>query len=239
MSLLDYQLSDGVATIKLDDGKVNALSLAMQAEIGAAIDRAEADGAAIVLTGRSGMFTAGFDLATIGAGGAAAGEMVIGGFRLAQRLLTYERPVIVGCTGHAIAMGTFLMMAADYRVGPDADTYRWTANEVAIGLTMPRAAIEMLRFRLTPGAVDKAVILSHQFGPADVLSSGYFDELVPPDDVVAIATERAQAALKLDARAHAQSKRRSRGNALDALAKAIDEDEADFAKWLAADAGKG
>ena len=167
--LLDYQLSDGIATIKLDDGKVNALSLAMQAEIGAAIDRAAADDAAIVLTGRPGMFSAGFDLATIGGGGAAAGEMVIGGFRLAQRLLTHPRPVVVGCTGHAIAMGTFLMFAADYRIGPVDGSYRWIANEVAIGLTMPRAAIEMLRFRLTPGAVDKAVILSHTFGPDDAL----------------------------------------------------------------------
>ncbi len=132
-------------------------------------------------------------------------------------------------------MGTFLMFAADYRVGPDAGSYRWIANEVAIGLTMPRAAIEMLRFRLTPGAVDKAVILSHAFGPADALSSGYFDELVPLDDVVATATERARAALTLDARAHAQSKLRSpRGPALDALARAIQEDEDDFARWLAA-----
>jgi enoyl-CoA hydratase len=160
--------------------------------------------------------------------------MVIGGFRLAQRLLTYPRPVVVGCTGHAIAMGTFLMFGADYRVGPEDGSYRWIANEVAIGLTMPRAAIEMLRFRLTPGAVDKAVILSHAFGPADALSSGYFDELVPLDDVVATATEKARAALTLDARAHAQSKLRSRGPALDALARAIQEDEADFARWLAA-----
>jgi enoyl-CoA hydratase len=237
VSLLDYQLSDGIATITLDDGKVNALSLEMQAAIGAAIDRAEADDAAIVLTGRPGMFSAGFDLATIGGGGAAAGEMVIGGFRLAQRLLTHPRPVVVGCTGHAIAMGTFLMFAADYRVGPEAGSYRWIANEVAIGLTMPRAAIEMLRFRLTPGAVDKAVILSHAFGPADVLSSGYFDEVVPLEDVVATATERARAALGLDARAHAQSKLRTRGPALDALARAIDEDEGDFARWLAESAG--
>jgi enoyl-CoA hydratase len=131
-------------------------------------------------------------------------------------------------------MGTFLMCAADYRVGPEAGSYRWTANEVAIGLTMPRAAIEMLRFRLTPGAVDKAVILSHAFGQADALSSGYFDELVPLDDVVTTATERARAALGLDARAHAQSKLRTRGPALDALAQAIDEDEGDFARWLAA-----
>ncbi len=111
MPLLDYQLSDGVATIKLDDGKVNALSLEMQSAIGDAIDRADADGAAIVLTGRPGIFSAGFDLRTIAAGGPETAAMVIGGFRLAERILTYPRPVVVGCTGHAIAMGTFLMFA--------------------------------------------------------------------------------------------------------------------------------
>lgn len=233
MSLLDYQLSDGVATIKLDDGKVNALSVEMQSAIGEAVDRAEVDGAAIVLTGRAGMFSAGFDLTTIRAGGPAVAEMVIGGFKLAQRILGYPRPVVVGCTGHAIAMGTFLMFAGDYRIGPEANSFRWTANEVAIGLTMPHAAIEMLRLRLTPGAFDKAVILSHQFGPGDVLSSGYFDELVPLDDVVETATSAARAALSLDARAHAASKLRARAPALVALADAIREDEDDFARFLA------
>ncbi len=179
VTLLDYQLSDGIATIRLDDGKVNVMSLDMQAAIGEAVDRADADDAAIVLTGRPGVFSAGFDLAIIGAGGPETAAMVIGGFRLAERILAYPRPVVVGCTGHAIAMGTFLMFAGDYRIGPDAGSFKWIANEVAIGLTMPRAAIEMLRLRLTPAACDRAVILSYQFGPADALASGYFDQLVP------------------------------------------------------------
>jgi enoyl-CoA hydratase len=234
VSLLDYQLDDGIATIRLDDGKVNALGLEMQAAIRAAIDRAEADGAAIVLTGRPGMFSAGFDLATINEGGAATRAMVIGGFRLAERLLTYERPVVVGCTGHAIAMGTFLMLTGDYRIGPDAGSYKWMANEVAIGLVMPRTAIELLRVRLTPAAVDKAVALSHQFGPSEVLATGFFDELVPPDDVVERATSVARAALSLDARAHAASKERTRAPALAAIARAIKEDDDDFDRWMAA-----
>jgi enoyl-CoA hydratase len=234
VSLLDYQLDDGIATIRLDDGKVNALGLEMQAAIRAAIDRADTDGAAIVLTGRPGMFSAGFDLATINEGGAATRAMVIGGFRLAERLLTYERPVVVGCTGHAIAMGTFLMLTGDYRIGPDAGSYKWMANEVAIGLVMPRTAIELLRVRLTPAAVDKAVALSHQFGPSEVLATGFFDELVPPDDVVERATSVARAALSLDARAHAASKERTRAPALAAIARAIKEDDDDFDRWMAA-----
>jgi enoyl-CoA hydratase len=234
VTLIDYQLSDGVATIRLDDGKVNALSLDMQAAIGEAIDRAEADGAAIVLTGRPGMFSAGFDLRTIAAGGPDTAAMVIGGFRLAERMLSYPRPVVVGCTGHAIAMGTFLLLTGDYRIGPNDGSYKWVANEVAIGMTMPRTAIELLRMRLTPAACDKAIILSHQFGPADALASGYFDELVPADDVVASATAAARAALSLDSRAHAESKQRTRAPALAAVAQAIKEDEEDFDMWLAA-----
>ena len=236
MTLLDYQLSDGIATIRLDDGKVNALSLEMQAAIGEAVDRAEADDAAIVLTGRPGVFSAGFDLATIGAGGPETAAMVIGGFRLAERILSYPRPVVVGCTGHAIAMGTFLMFSGDYRIGPDAGSYKWIANEVAIGLTMPRAAIEMLRLRLTPAACDKAVILSHQFGPADALASGYFDQLVPARRGRGDGQSRRRAPRSsLDARAHAASKLRTSARlALAALARAIREDEEDFARWFAA-----
>jgi enoyl-CoA hydratase/carnithine racemase len=234
VTLLDYQFSDGIATIRLDDGKVNALSVAMQEAIGEAIGRADADGAAIVITGRPGMFSAGFDLATINEGGAATRAMVIGGFRLAERILTYPRPVVVGCTGHAIAMGTFLMLTGDYRIGPDAGSHKWTANEVAIGLVMPRTAIELLRVRLTPAAVDKAVALSHQFGPSDALATGYFDELVPADDVVERATAVARSALSLDAGAHTASKQRTRGPALAAIAQAIQEDDDDFDRWMAA-----
>jgi enoyl-CoA hydratase len=234
MTLLDYRCSDGIATIRLDDGKVNALGIAMQAAIGEAIDRADADGAAIVLTGRQGMFSAGFDLATINEGGAATRAMVIGGFRLAERILSYPRPVVVACTGHAIAMGTFLMLTGDYRIGPDAGSYKWMANEVAIGLVMPRTAIELLRVRLTPAAVDKAVALSHQFVPSEVIAAGYFDELVPAEDILERASSVARSALTLDARAHAASKQRTRGPALAAIARAIQEDDDDFDRWMEA-----
>lgn len=234
MTLLDYQFSDGIATIRLDDGKVNALSLDMQSAIGEAIDRADADNAAIVLTGRPGVLSAGFDLATIRAGGTASADMVIGGFKLAERILVYPRPVVVACTGHAIAMGAFLMFAADYRIGPDSGTYKWVANEVAIGLTMPHAAVEILRLRLTPAAFDRAVNLSYQFGPAEAVSSGFFDQLVPVDDVVPAAISVATAALLLDARAHAASKLRTRAPALAALSTAIQKDEDDFAQFFAA-----
>ena len=136
--MVGYELHDSVATITMDDGKVNALSVRMLGTLGEALDRAETDRAIVVLTGRPGIFSAGFDLQVLRAGGADAVQMLKAGFELAERLLSFPTPVVVACSGHAIAMGSFLVLSADYRVGVSGE-FRITANEVAIGLTMPRA----------------------------------------------------------------------------------------------------
>ena len=148
-TLVSYQLEDSIATIAMDDGKVNALSLQMLTELNAALDRASADRAVVVLTGRDGIFSAGFDLTVLRAGGSDASAMLRAGFALAKRMLSFPTPVLIACTGHAVAMGVFLLLSGDYRVGAGGP-YKITANEVAIGLTMPRAAVEICRQRLTP-----------------------------------------------------------------------------------------
>src|SRR5215469_14464323 len=140
MELVTYELSDGVATIAMDDGKVNCLSPRMLGGLNEALDRAESDRATVLLTGREGRFSAGFDLPLLRAGGEPARLMVRAGFELALRVLSFPTPVVIGCTGHAVAMGAFLLLSADVRIGA-AGPFRITANEVAIGLTMPRAAV--------------------------------------------------------------------------------------------------
>ena len=229
MGPIDYRLEGAIATITLDDGKVNAMSLGMQAAIHGAFDRAEADGAAVVLAGRPGVFSAGFDLPTLRDGGPAAAAMVVGGFRLARRLLAHPRPLVVACTGHAIAMGTFLMFAGDYRVGPTTDPCKLVANEVAIGLTMPRAALEILRIRLTPAALDRAAILAEAFPPAEAVAAGYLDRVVDSADVIPTALDLASAMLALDADAHTATKLRVRAGALRSIDEAIAADEAEYA----------
>src|SRR5579864_7069949 len=116
-TLVSYRRRDSVATITMDDGKVNALSLAMFTELGAAFDRAAADGAVVVLTGRPGVFSAGFDLPVLRAGGTAAAQLLHAGFELAERMLAFPAPVLVACPGHAVAMGVFLLLSGDYRIG--------------------------------------------------------------------------------------------------------------------------
>ena len=227
MTLVSYQLEGSIATITMDVGKVNALSLQMLGELDAALDRATADRAVVVLTGRDGIFSAGFDLTVLRAGGSDASAMLRAGFELAERILSFPTPVLIACTGHAIAMGVFLLLSGDYRVGA-AGPYKITANEVAIGLTMPRAAVEICRQRLAPAHFNRAVILAEIFSPDDAVAAGFLDRVVPAPELQDVAASAAGLLAKLDSDAHAASKVRARDNSLHALRAAIEADDADF-----------
>jgi enoyl-CoA hydratase len=231
-TLVTYRLRDRVATITMDDGKVNALSLAMLTELGAALDRAAADRAVVVLTGRDGVFSAGFDLPVLRAGGAAAAGLLHAGFDLAARLLAFPAPVLVACPGHAIAMGAFLALSGDYRIGVSGP-YKFTANEVAIGMTVPLAAVEICRQRLTPACFNRAVVLAEVFPPEDAVAAGFLDRVVPPAELAEAAAEAAAGLASLDPGAHAATKLRARRPALTALREAIDADDAAYRARLA------
>ena len=206
---VQYDLHDQVATIRIDDGKRNALSPEVLRGIYAALDRAEADRAIVIITGRESVFSAGFDLHVMRRGGSNALRMLRAGYALTARVMAYPHPVIVACNGHALAMGIFLMLSADYVIGSRGD-FRIAANEVAIGLPMPRAAATVLRHRLNPAAFQRAVTLSEYFDVEAAQRAGFFDELVDPVDLLPRAATCASEFSKLDQRAHATSKRRIR-----------------------------
>ncbi len=210
---VQYDLQDNIATIRIDDGKRNALSPQVLREIYQALDQAESDHAAVIITGRESVFSAGFDLKVMKRGGMNALRMLRAGYGLTARVMTYPYPVIAACNGHSLAMGAFLMLSADYVIGSRGD-FKIAANEVAIGLTMPRVAAATLRHRLTPAAFQRAVTLSEFFDVEGALVAGFFDVLVDPKDLMTVAESRATDLLELDLYAHAASKRRIRAATL-------------------------
>ena len=226
--MIDVTDDGTVTTIAMDDGRANALSPEMQSAIHGGIDAAAAAGNAIVLAGREGRFSGGFDLGVMQEGGERAVGMVIGGFELARRLLAHERPVVIACTGHAMAMGAFLLNAGDLRIGAAGD-FKIAANEVAIGMTVPHTALELMRQRLTPAALQRSALLSEVFDPDGAVVVGYLDRLVAPDDVIATAHSAAtQAATALDAGAHRRTKQRIRAATLEAVDAAIERDRGEL-----------
>jgi enoyl-CoA hydratase len=232
-TLVTYRLHDAIAVITMDDGKVNVLSLAMLTELDAALDRAAADRAVVVLTGREGVFSAGFDLPVLRAGGQEAADLMRAGFDLAARLLAFSTPVLVACPGHAVAMGAFLVLCGDYRIGASGP-YKITANEVAIGITMPHAAVEICRQRLTPAGFNRAVVIADVFPPDDAVTAGFLDRVVQAAELAEAAEAAAAELARLDLDAHAATKLRARRLAGSALREAIDADAAAYRAQLAA-----
>jgi enoyl-CoA hydratase len=206
---VEYSLQGRVATLRIDDGKRNALSPQVLRSIYRALDRAEADGAMVIITGRESVFSAGFDLGVMKRGGLDALRMLGSGYSLTARVLAYPYPVIVACNGHSLAMGVFLMLSADYVIGTRGD-FKIAANEVAIGLKMPRVAAAMLRHRLNPAAFQRAVTLSEYFDVESAQRAGFFDETVDAAELKSCAEHHAEKLHALDQRAHTASKRRIR-----------------------------
>ncbi|OOK65728.1 enoyl-CoA hydratase, EchA3 [Mycobacterium kansasii] len=151
-----YTHDETIAVIRMDDGKVNVIGPDMQRALNEAIDQADRDNVgALVIAGNHRVFSGGFDLKVLTSGEVQpAIDMLRGGFELAYRLLSYPKPVVMACTGHAIAMGAFLLTSGDHRVA--AHAYNIQANEVAIGMTIPYAALEIMKLRLTPSAYQQA-----------------------------------------------------------------------------------
>lgn len=223
MSRVNYEFDGTIATITMDDGKVNALSPDMQAEIMAALDKAEADAATVILTGNQKVLSAGFDLKIISTPGPESTAMLRGGFELSMRLLSFPYPVVIACSGHAMAMGFFLLLSGDYRIGIDAPV-KLVANEVAIGMPMPWAAIEVTRHRLTKNAAQRMLDLAEPVAPADAVAAGVLDLVVAPDELMPAAREAAERFAALNMNAHKITKERVRGDMLAAIRKANDDE---------------
>ena len=223
-----YRRDESIAVITMDDGKVNALGPSMQQALNEALDSADRDDVgAVVIAGNHRVFSGGFDLKILAAGQLQpAIDMLRGGFELAYRLLCYPKPVVMACTGPAIAMGSFLLCSGDHRIA--APGYSIQANEVAIGMVLPYAALAILKLRLSPSAYQQAVGLSKVFFGETALAAGFIDEIDLPDRVLGRAAEAALEFSNLNLGAHAASKLRARAEALTELRAAIDGVPAEF-----------
>jgi len=215
--VVNFSLTDGVATLTMDDGKVNALSLDMSTALLRGLDRAEGEARVVVITGRPGVLCGGFDLKVIRGGDEQARvAMRDSGYRLLQRLYLYPLPVIIACTGHAVAAGGLLLLTADVRIGVEG-AFKIGLNEVGIGLALPVVGLELARDRLSPGLLTAAVLEARLFDPSGACEAGYLDTAVAAVSLGETVRMRAQSLCALDAAAFAETKRRLRQPTVDRM----------------------
>lgn len=225
--LVTYSINDGIATITMDDGKSNVASPDFLDQLNAALDAAEKANAIVILTGRAEVFCAGFDLRVLRTGVNNAFKMLMGGFWLVHRMMSYPRPVIIACNGHAIALGVFILLTGDYRVGAEGD-YKLVANEVQNGLTMPHCALALCQHRVNPSHLSRAMLLSEVFTPQAAIEAGFLDLTVSHEQVMPTAQKLAEKYSQLDDTAHRESKLRMRRGFLRLLKRAIKADRRGF-----------
>nr|WP_314582422.1 crotonase/enoyl-CoA hydratase family protein [uncultured Pseudomonas sp.] len=221
--LVAYQLDDGVATLTLSNGKVNAISNEVIAGFNAALDQAEKDRAVVIITSGPGILSGGYDLKIMTSSPGAAMDLVAAGSTLARRMLSHPFPIVVACTGHAVAKGAFLLLSADYRIGVDGP-FSIGLNEVQIGMTMHNAGIELARDRLNKSAFGRSVINGEMFDPKGALQAGFLDKVVAPQELTDAARTVALQLKKINMKAHKQTKLKVRKAFLETLDKAIELD---------------
>ncbi len=222
-ALLELSEHDDHFLLTMDDGKANALSFALLDELDAGLDAAAATGKAVILAGRPGKFSAGFDLSTLGQGGEPALKLLRQGADLAGRLLAFDAPVVLAVSGHALAMGALLCLSADYRIGTEGD-YKIGLNEVAIGMTLPWFGVELARARLARTQFHPAVALARIYDPAGAVEAGFLDEVVAADRLGARAGEMAATLSTLNMAAHRETKARVREDLAGRLEEALRRD---------------
>lgn len=211
-----YELENNIAVVTMDDGKANALSHEMIANLLAAARRAEAEASAMVLIGREGRFSAGFDLRAMMSGRDGAIALLTAGGELLLALYGLEVPLVIACTGHALAGGVLVVLTGDTRIGASG-AFKLGLNEVQIGLPVPVLAMELARDRLTAAALPRATLMAQIYDPDGAVAAGYLDEVVAPDQLRARAIAEATRLGALPKAAYRETKARLRGRTIELI----------------------
>ena len=218
-----YQSEENYALITINNGKANAISHEVIEGLNAGLDKAATENKVVVLTGQNGIFSGGFDLKVMTKSPEAAKELVTKGSKLSLRMLSFPQPIIIACSGHAIAKGAFLLLSADYRIGVEGD-FKIGFNEVMIGMTMHNAGIAIAKSRLSEVYVNRSVNNSEIYNPKDAVKAGFLDLIVPVDHLLPTTIKVAGMFSKLNKKAHAATKLKVRKQHLQDLENAIELD---------------
>ena len=200
------ELREGIAIVRLDDGKANALSHALLGELHDALDRADKEATAVVLLGRPGKFSAGFDLQEMMAGPARAQALLTRGSETLLRLYELPQPLVIAASGHALAGGALTVLTGDVRVMARG-AFRIGLNEVQIGMPLPILAMELARDRLNPSHLTAATLFANVVDPEQALLAGWVDELTDADKLLDVAFAHAKKLSALPREPYAKTKR--------------------------------
>lgn len=203
--MVTCEIHEGLARVRMDDGKANAMNPAFLGELAAALEQARS-ASAVVISGRSGFFSGGLDLKLLPTLPPAEFQNAVNLFeRTIRTVLEFPVPVAAAVEGHAMAGGAVLLLACDLVVATPGP-YKIGLNETAIGLALPEFVYQLARVRLSPRAYTRALMLGMTFPPEEAQNLGFVDELRPLEYLYSVAEERARTAGKVPGDAYRKTK---------------------------------
>jgi enoyl-CoA hydratase len=217
------EIKDQIATITMDDGKANAINPPMLEALHACLDRAEKEAKVLIITGREGRFSGGFDLKLMmSLPGHEVKALVDGGGKLAHRLYSFPMPVIGACNGHGVAMGCFILLSCDVRIGT-AGAFKIGANETQINMVLPIFASELVKARVDDAYKTRSMVFGELFDPETAVKAGYLDSVVDASALAATAQAHAEAVKPLSGSSLTGNKRLLRETTLANIAASLPE----------------
>ena len=218
------QIND-ISIITLDDGKANAFSYEMIATLNDLLEQVPRDAGSLIITGREGIFSGGFDLKTLATGDMQKiNQMAQLGYRLLLELFSFERPIIAAVSGHSIALGLFVTCCADYRIAIDGQ-YICQANEVRNHMDIPTQIMEILKARVNKNYFYPAVYHSDAYSMRDSIAVGYIDEVVPEGTFMDRVMAKAEELSSLPHPYYINTKKFAQGDVIEKIANAIEKYE--------------
>lgn len=211
------EIKNDIAVITMDDGKANAINPTMLEALHGCLDEAEKNAKALVITGREGRFSGGFDLKLFASEPAESVVALVNrGGLLAHRLFSFPMPVIAACNGHGIAMGSFILLSCDIRIGTKG-AFKIGANETTIHMVVPEWAVELMQNRLSPAALTRSGVFGQLFDPESAIGAGYLDEITDAEKVLETAIGYASALAPLSGTSLTGNKRLFRKKTLEGM----------------------
>jgi enoyl-CoA hydratase len=218
-------IESDISIIKLDDGKANAFSYDMLSQVNELLAKVPRDSGALVITGREGLFSGGFDLKTLATGDMEKiTKMVQLGYRLLLELFSFDRPIVAAVSGHSIALGLFVTCSADYRIAIDGK-YVCQANEVRNNMDIPTQIMEILKARVNKKYFYPAVYHSDAYSVQESIEVGFIDEVVSEDQLMERVMEKAKELATLPHPFYANTKKTAQDDVRQKIADAIEKYE--------------
>ena len=224
--MIDTSERDGVSVVRLDRPPVNALDTALNEAITATFESLTGP---VVLTGTGRCFCAGVDLWAVLDGAEPDTRRFLDSLVACfLAVFDYPGPVVAAVNGHALAGGCVIAMAADVRY---MSAGLIGVTEIAVGVPFPVSAIEICRHVMGTSATG-AALGGAAMSCEDALRMGWIDDVVVPEQLLAVATARARELGALSPAAYAFTKEQLHRPARRAIADGADEDARAFRSWV-------